>query len=680
MADERKRRRKWVLDSDEEEELDRISEEQERAEQPVKHRKLEASTRPESRQPTVHGRVETKSCSANASQGLIGGENIKASGNIGFSNISSRRNTAQTAHEPFDESALEQTPVRPRDGECLEALGDYRSWMVMGIFMLTVACRIAEVQHGPKTTEGNEVQHGPKTTIGAKVSYGLEADPYRQMETSPIGNVVTAQDLAKDDVQAASANLKTNNTPSHASTSRNLKSNVGVDVTGPTKPFNKDKCYHCSVTGTLCEGTPCRRCKKYSLLCERPDKPWKRNRFTAEQIAAMRPYLRVALPPRRPNERNRSDWVTRDQEKLLIGIAKQLDMSPQAVRNKMTELRDHEDVKNTSDLQWWPPREEWDVLDDRILEIAERLRSGTLPISAPSRCSPPFAVLIVIWRISQDPPPDAIRAYGDIEYVGGYKGMEENASMGEKAFLEDNGWTRPNETHRIMLGPNVSSLTRLWPSKNRASGLPTCCWDLIELIEKLAETGQTVRILSTGIDGFSTMVSSVAGLIHDYPDMTISLTTMVGFAWVDNVELELLSVFDSCKDSMFLYNTTTMKDIARRFGLGKLVAEYWDMISSAKLGQGPQRNKPACRNIQAYLVHEYKTLSNACTLCLRRFGTMSALKLHFENSHAKPFICRLCVGSIKKRFRHDPRRFASLQDLHDHQKECSLGVLGVQEE
>ncbi|KAF2647127.1 hypothetical protein K491DRAFT_723689 [Lophiostoma macrostomum CBS 122681] len=177
-------------------------------------------------------------------------------------------------------------------------------------------------------------------------------------------------------------------------------------------------------------------------------------------------------------------------------------MSSQAVRNKMTELRDHEDVKNTSDLQWWPPREEWDVLDDGILGIAERLRSGNLPISAPSRSSPPFTVLILVWRISQDPPPDAIRAYSNIEYIGGYKGMKENALTGGRSFLEENGWTQPNETHRILLGPNLSSLTRLWPSKFRASGLPTCCWELIKLIkltEKLAKTEQTMRILSTEV-------------------------------------------------------------------------------------------------------------------------------------------------------------------------------------
>jgi hypothetical protein len=392
--------------------------------------------------------------------------------------------------------------------------------------------------------------------------------------------------------------------------------------------------------------------------------------------------MRVALPPHRSaagKGRERSGWISREQENLLIAIAKQLEMSPQAVRNKMTELRDNEDVPSTDSLLYWPRPEEWDVLDEATLDRATRLRAGTLMRQA-TLSSPPFDVLIVIWRISQDPPPDLVRGYGDLEYVGGYEGMAANASLGEKAFLTDHGWSEPTETYRMMLGPNVSSLTRIWPARFRSTGLSKSVWDLITLVDKLTKSNKRVRILATGIDGFTTNVSSIAGITLDYPNLEVDLTTMIGFAWVDDVLNEVIQAFDSYPGSNFLYNTSAVKDIALRRGPGRLIANCWKSISASKLGEGPERNKAPFRNVQAYIAHEYKTLPNACALCLRRYGTTSALKLHFENMHAKPYKCRLCIGAIKKRFRHDDRMFATLAELVDHQRECSLGVLAIEED
>lgn len=142
----------------------------------------------------------------------------------------------------------------------------------------------------------------------------------------------------------------------------------------------------------------------------------------------------------------------------------------------------------------------------------------------------------------------------------------------------------------------------------------------------LAATGKTVRLLIIGNDGFTSNVESIRGLKADHPDLDLNLTTMIGPRWVDSVDLDIIEIFESSKTSLFLYHTCSLDDIATERGSAAVLCQHWKQVHHAKLGYGPERNKPAYRNIQAFYTLQYLTKVHACALCLRRFSNETCLR------------------------------------------------------
>ncbi|ORY05907.1 hypothetical protein BCR34DRAFT_590754 [Clohesyomyces aquaticus] len=292
----------------------------------------------------------------------------------------------------------------------------------------------------------------------------------------------------------------------------------------------------------------------------------------------------------------------------------------------------------------------------KTLARADVLRGGTLvetrfqiATGAPPP-PPPFDELVVVWRISQDPSPGHVRVYGDPEYKGGHAGMQENAFMCERALLSDHSPSTPSSTHRILLGPN----------------------DLIGLIRLLEEKNRSVHMLVIGIDGFTTNVQSIIGLKKEHPTLRLDITTMISFAYVENIDLPVFTVFQSSAQTRCLYNTAFLDDLGSQDGSAKLLTEYWSTIRSNKQGSGDSLDRPAWRNVQVYLSYEYGQLSHSCALCLRRYGITKALRLHHEDRYAKPFKCRVCIGIVRQRFRYETSAFATREELEAHQAICTL--------
>ena len=193
--------------------------------------------------------------------------------------------------------------------------------------------------------------------------------------------------------------------------------------------------------------------------------------------------------------------------------------------------------------------------------------------------------------------PDELtpRPYGNLSYTGGIEGLRTNAQLCADAFLSDHGWLMPERQHEIYLGPNVSSIARLWPARYRRNA-SYYCDALFDLIDELAKQRRKIRIIIIGIDGLSTNVASLVGLLDDYPSWDASLTTVLGPSWTFNLASPLLRYTENAGTTHLLYFTTSLQSIGTQQDSTKAWFSELDSLNKKKTGGG-NRSAPTYRTI-----------------------------------------------------------------------------------
>lgn len=356
--------------------------------------------------------------------------------------------------------------------------------------------------------------------------------------------------------------------------------------------------------------------------------------------------------------------------------------TPDAIRMQLQKLS--KTVKSTDESKLNAQLLDWPRPDDDEYEafrntpqIVTDLRSG---VAGFTRGPIQMDALLTVCRVSQTNP------------VSGEEGLRENLRICRAVFLKDfQVEVDPAWSEDAVLAPKVPSATS-WKSMTQSVATTGPAEKIKEMFRNLADLHESIpkgkklelTILVLGFDGLTTNSFNFPFLEEQFPQLSITIVLMVGWRQLTNPKNPVLKDWEFSSRSRFAYGFYQLSELAntaRRTsaspGAAKLLS-VWAIVTAKKYDQAGTSFKKGLsintrgRNDMGKDWVEWNTKRHQCRMCLYTSRDVEDLKSHWASNHADYFYIFCGINQN----RAPMRRFKTLQELEEHQKECRLFELG----